>query len=165
MFAELQEIEAIRLLQEHKRSTAGSRMIAWPPRGEVVMDVFGFQEAVKSAHEIVLPGAVRASVVSLPALALLKLICWNERHYVSPGKDAHDLMLILKNYLPVGNEARLWGEFAAWTQDEGFDYECAGARMLGHDVRALLDEKGVQRVSGLLGSKRAQPCLRGCRPR
>lgn len=80
------------------------RKIAWPPRGEVVMDVFGFKEALASGYTVLLPGNVNTTVVSLPALALLKLVCWHDRQYESPGKDAQDLLLILRNYLHAGNE-------------------------------------------------------------
>jgi predicted nucleotidyltransferase len=132
------------------------RKIVWPPHGEVVMDVFGFREAQASACEVAFPGGVRGRVVSLPALGLLKIVCWNDRHYAAPRKDAHDLMLIVQNYLQAGNEARLVDAFVAWTQEEDFDYERAGARMLGHDVRALLDEDGIERVGRLL-SEQADP--------
>lgn len=54
-----------------------------------------------------------------------------DRHYVAPRKDAHDLSLTLKHYLAAGNEPRLWEEFAAWTEDADFDYELASARMFG----------------------------------
>lgn len=126
------------------------RKIAWPPRGEVVMDVFGFREALVTAHEVVLPGKARAKVVSLPALALLKIVCWQDRHYAFPRKDAHDLHLILQNYLRAGNEQRLWDEFRHWTDDDAFQYELAGARMLGLDVGALLDDGGIDRVAAVL---------------
>ncbi len=129
------------------------RTIAWPPRGDEIMDVFGFREAVTTARDVVLPGGVRTRVVSLAALALLKIVCWRDRHYRSPRRDAHDLQLILKSYLIAGNETRLWGEFSDWTQDDDFDYERAGARMLGHDVRALLDDGGIERVGGLLSEQ------------
>jgi predicted nucleotidyltransferase len=126
------------------------RTITWPPRGDVVMDVFGFKEAVSSAHPVVLPDAVQTRVVSLPALALLKLVCWKDRHTTSPRKDAHDLQLIVRSYLAAGNESRLWDEFTPWTQEDDFDYERAGARMLGHDMGALLDAAGKQRIVTLL---------------
>ena len=129
------------------------RKIAWPPRGEVVMDVFGFREALVTAREVLLPGNVRTKVVSLPALALLKIVCWQDRHYASPLKDAHDLHLILKNYLRAGNEQRLWDEFRHWTDEEAFQYELAGARMLGLDVGALLDDSGIDRVAGVLSEQ------------
>lgn len=129
------------------------RKIAWPPRGEVVMDVFGFREAQASACDVIFPGRVRGRVVSLPALALLKIVCWSDRRYASPRKDAHDLLLIVKNYLQAGNQARLFDEFVDWTQEDSFDYQLAGARMLGHDVRVLLDDQGIERVGGLLSEQ------------
>jgi predicted nucleotidyltransferase len=126
------------------------RKIAWPPRDEFVMDVLGFREALAAANPVLLPGNVQAKVVPLAALALLKIVCWQERHYTSPRKDAHDLQMILRHYLSAGNEVRLWGEFSRWTQEDGFDYELAGARMLGVDIRGLLDKTGLDRVSGVL---------------
>jgi len=52
-------------------------------------------------------------------------------------------------YLPAGNQPRLWDEFAEWTQEDDFEYEIAGARMLGHDMRTLLDDGGIERIGGL----------------
>lgn len=129
------------------------RKISWPPRGEVVMDVFGYQEAQRVAIDVLLPRDVRARVVTLPALALLKLVCWQDRYLHSPGKDASDLQLIMKNYLHAGNEPRLWDEFLPWTQDDDFDYEAAGTRMLGHDIAALLDAGSRGRIADLLSSQ------------
>lgn len=48
-----------------------SRHVDWPPGGDIRMDVFGFREVVATAWRIRLPEGVEASVVSLPALALL----------------------------------------------------------------------------------------------
>lgn len=129
------------------------RKISWPPQGEFVMDVFGFQEAQRVAIEVLLPGDVRAQVVTLPALALLKLVCWQDRYLRSPKKDASDLQLIMASYLQAGNDHRLWDEFLTWTQDDDFDYEAAGARMLGHDVTMLLDAGGRERIADLLASQ------------
>lgn len=123
------------------------RTIAWPPRGEVVMDVFGFQEAQRVAIEVLLPGDVRTRVVTLPAL------CWQDRHLRSPKKDASDLQFIMANYLRAGNEPRLWEEFLRLTQEDDFDYEAAAARMLGHDIAMLLDAGGRDRIAVLLASQ------------
>lgn len=126
------------------------RQIAWPPAGDVVMDVFGFSEAQATAVRVDLPEGVQAAVVSLPALAWLKIVCWQDRHRRSPGKDAQDLQLILNHYLDTGNEARLWDEFLPWTQEDGFDYVLTGARMLGRDIAEQLDAKALARVSGII---------------
>jgi predicted nucleotidyltransferase len=126
------------------------RTIAWPPSGDEVMDVFGFREAQASAVTMMLPGSTKINVVSLPALVVLKLIAWRDRHYTAPRKDAYDLQLIIKHYLDAGNRDRLWAEFNAWTEADDFDYEQAGARMLGNDVGAMLADAGRRRIADLL---------------
>jgi predicted nucleotidyltransferase len=55
--------------------------------------------------------------------------------------------------LNAGNEPRLWDEFLGWTLEEDFDSELAAARMLGHDVRALLDDDGIYRIGGFLSEQ------------
>jgi hypothetical protein len=50
----------------------------------------------------------------------------------------------------LGLCAEIIGDFAGWTQEDAFDYELAGARMLVLDIRALLDQQGIERVVGLL---------------
>jgi len=129
------------------------RQIAWPPAGDVVMDVFGFREAQATTVRVNLPEGVHASVVSLPALSWLKIVCWQDRHRRSPGKDAQDLQLIVNHYLDAGNEPRLWDEFLPWTQEDGFDYLLAGARMLGRDIAQQLDAKALARVSDVIAQQ------------
>lgn len=136
-----------------------TREIAWPPTGETVMNVFGFQEAFTHRVMVELPEALRISVVSLPALAVLKLICWQDRHLKRPRADAHDLYLILRHYLEAGNERRLWDVFIEWTSEPDFDYTRAGARMLGRDVRGMLDEAGAKRIAHALETEIQQEGL------
>ena len=138
-----------------------ARKIAWPPQGERVMDVFGFREALAAAQPVLFPGGVQARVVSLPALALLKLVCWQDRHYQSPRKDASDLQMIMLHYLDAGNEPRLWDEFVDWTQEEDFEYELVGPRMLGCDLAYLLDAPGQKQIAQLLLQQvdAAAPCI------
>ncbi|MBC7624338.1 MAG: nucleotidyl transferase AbiEii/AbiGii toxin family protein [Aeromicrobium sp.] len=129
------------------------RTIAWPPSGDEVMDVFGFREAHACAITMVLPGDVSIKVVSLAALAILKLNAWQARHYEAPRKDAYDLQFITKHYLDAGNHDRLWEEFSAWADAADFDYETAGARVLGNDAGALLNDVGRERIAALLLSQ------------
>jgi predicted nucleotidyltransferase len=129
------------------------RKIIWPPDGDTVMDVFGFREAWDTAIEVALPEAVQARAVSLPALAWLKIICWQDRHRRSPRKDAQDLQLILSHHMDAGNDARLWEEFVAWAQQDGFDYELTGARMLGQDMRQQLNAQALARVGAIVAQQ------------
>lgn len=129
------------------------RQVDWPPGGEFRMNVFGFREAIASALRVQLSPEVEAWVVSLPALALLKIVAWRDRHYLSPKKDAHDLMLIAANYLDLGNQQRLWDEFLSWTEASDFDTRHAGARMLGFDIRTLIDAAGRKRVAAIIAEQ------------
>lgn len=118
------------------------RTIEWPPDGEQTMSLFGFREAVEAHILVRLPEGQEVAIVSLPGLTLLKFAAWRDRRLVHPGKDAHDLRLILSHYLDAGNAERLHAEFSYLLEDAQFDYELSGAFILGHDVGRLLDPEG-----------------------
>ena len=112
--------------------------ISWPPNGDTVMSVLGFSEAQESSIEVLLPSNLQIAVVSLPMLAVLKILSWAERRAYVPRKDAFDLMLILQNYLDAGNSERLYEEAAQLLEDPDFDYECAGAWLAGKDAADII---------------------------
>ena len=113
--------------------------IAWPPAGDEVMAVIGYAEAAARAMPLALPRHQPVLAVSLPMLAVLKLLAWKDRHRFTQGKDAQDLQLILRRYLEAGNLDRLYAEFPHVITDR-FDFEPTGAWLLGHDARATLQE-------------------------
>lgn len=113
--------------------------IVWPDDGSV-MGVLGYREAWSSRIEILLPNDQTLWSVSLPMLALLKLLAWDARHILAPRKDARDFFLILESYLKGGNADRLYSEAGHLLEAEDFDYESAGAWLAGHDARhCILD--------------------------
>lgn len=116
--------------------------IAWPPRGEQVMTVIGYREALASAINIMLPQGQRVLVVSLPMLAVLKVFAWSERHLVAPRKDAADLVLIIKSYLDAGQHDRLYDDAPHLLEHNDFDYERAGAWLAGRDAARTIDTFG-----------------------
>jgi predicted nucleotidyltransferase len=80
-------------------------------------------------------------VPPLYALILLKLAAWADRRVIPPlGKDAHDIRLLLKHYLEAGNQERLYTVAAHLLDRADFDFEAAGAWLLGHDARVMLNE-------------------------
>ena len=126
------------------------RTIAWPPDGAFVMGVFGFQEVYNATVPVHLPKGQQIRVVSPAALATLKLLAWQERRMSASGKDAHDISLILRNYLDVGNHERLYSEAAHLLDAPEFDYEIAGTWLLGHDMALLLPPQAHQRILDML---------------
>lgn len=127
-----------------------NRTLAWPPSEQTVFDCFGMQEAMHDGHEVRLPGGDSLLVASLPALALLKVTAWQDRKFTHPGRDAGDLMLYLRHYLDCDKY-----DHAAQYYPEIFDapdyvHEVASARLLGRDLRQLLDEAAALRVLQIL---------------
>lgn len=133
--------------------------IAWPPDRSVVMSVAGYREAFDAAAPAeVAPGFV-VRAVSLPGLALLKLIARADRGAADP-RDAIDLAMLLRRYHAAGNEDRLYGAEIAVLEAAGYDIDLADPRLLGRDVarisraetkRTLLalldDELNLERLS------------------
>jgi predicted nucleotidyltransferase len=114
------------------------RSIEWPTEAREVMNVAGLAEALATAVAVTLPGGVSIDVASLPALALLKIWAWKDRRYVAPGKDASDISMLLRHYADAGNQGRLYGEEGAALEAHAFDFELAGAWLLGKDARQVL---------------------------
>lgn len=127
-----------------------NRTIAWPPDGEMVMGVFGFREVYDDTLLVKLPGEESIRVVSLAALAVLKLVAWEERRLQRPGADAQDFAVILRRYLDAGNQQRLYTEAEHLLIAPDFDYEDAGAWLLGNDMAQLLPIAAHPRMDELL---------------
>lgn len=117
--------------------------IAWPPSGDEVMEVLGYAEANAAAIPVALPLGQTVQAVSLPMLTVLKVLAWKDRHRTTQGKDAVDLALVMRRYLEVGNLDRLYADFAH-VINEKFDFEPAGAWLLGRDARAQLLEHSAR---------------------
>jgi predicted nucleotidyltransferase len=129
---------------EHKRHE-----IAWPPDMNVVMNVTAYAEALKSALEVDVGDQLVVRVVSIPGLAALKLLAWDDRGLID-SKDAQDLFFLLMHYHEAGNDHRLYDEAFSILEACGFDVTLAGAKLLGHDVRRTLQEHSCQALLAVL---------------
>ncbi len=126
------------------------RTIAWPPDHAEVFDCLGLREAMATSSMAILPGGTKVRVPSIPALATLKLTAWRDRKHTHPGRDAGDLVLYLRHYVTCGNMDRLASDHGDILDDPEFDYEPAGARLLGRDIRAMLEPDAVPSLQGIL---------------
>jgi predicted nucleotidyltransferase len=131
---------------------AETRSIAWPPNGEFVMSVFGFREAAAQTIEVRFPGDAIGRVVTLPALAVLKVDAWADRHIRDPRKDAYDLQLIIRHYADAIREDRLYHQ-NPYLMGSPADYERASAWLLGKDMAQLLDSNGRERLARVIAEE------------
>lgn len=125
-------------------------VVCWPPEYSIEMNVTGFQDAWGNAVPVCLAEGLDIRFVSLAGMAVLKLIVWNDRHHQFPTKDAADIATLLKYYSQAGNEDRLFNSHSDFMEADNFDFEFAGARLLGHDMAAIMGSKTKKAVLDIL---------------
>lgn len=117
--------------------------IAWPPEGEIVMNVLGFQEACNHADWVRIRDNPELDVpVATPAgMALLKLIAWTDRASDLRRKDAVDFAYLLTTYerVPRVNDV-LYGAEAHIMEQYDWDITLASAHRLGRDAHDIAQE-------------------------
>jgi predicted nucleotidyltransferase len=124
----------------------GEHKIAWPPDHAVQMSLFGFKEAYNNSITVRINAkpALDIQLPTLPALAIMKIISWDEK-YPERRKDAADILLIMQTYERAGNFDRLYEEEPDLLQEEAFDTIQAGVRLLGRDM-ATMAEPGTLKI-------------------
>ncbi len=124
--------------------------ISWPPDHDIQMNVLGFDDAFNDAMLVRLKAKPELDilVVSPTSLVALKLIAWKDRAPANT-KDAIDLIFIIRNYLDIGNNERLFEEHPDLVDDD-FDYVRTGARLLGRDLVNSLEERTITALNQIL---------------
>jgi predicted nucleotidyltransferase len=123
--------------------------IAWPPDGAVVMNVAGYAEVFASAVPVHVEPGFTLCVATLSGLAILKLVAWSDRGAGDP-RDAIDLATLLREYGAAGNEDRLYGAEIGVLEAVGYDFDLAGARLLGVDAGRIAAPSTHAQILALL---------------
>ena len=119
--------------------------IAWPPDGAVVMNVAGYAETFACAVQVEVEPGFAIRVASLAGLAILKLVAWADRGAGDP-RDAIDLATLIRQYGSAGNEDRLYGEEIRVMEAVNYDFDLAGARLLGIDAGRIAAPATRERI-------------------
>jgi predicted nucleotidyltransferase len=134
--------------------TDKDKKISWPPEHETMMSMVGFEEAYKYSITFRLSSDPELDIklASLPGLATMKLISWNEK-YPNRKRDAEDLLFIMNKYEEAGNTERLYEEELSLLQEENFDTKLAGTRLLGRDMAKISDQETFQIIKRILDAE------------
>jgi predicted nucleotidyltransferase len=126
--------------------------IAWPPDGNFVMNIAGYADAHASALAVEIAPGFQVKIVSLPAMAILKILAWQDR----PERDKHasDVLLLLRHYYAAGQFDRLYADGADLLAAADFDIELAGAALLGRDATRDVARDTCRQVADALASER-----------
>lgn len=122
--------------------------IFWPPEADPQMCVLGFEEALHHSILVRVDTDLQIRVVSIPGLALLKLLAWADRRY-RQGSDIHDLATILRCCGEIHQE-RLFEEYVDILEDQNFDLELAGVVLLGREMASIMSKSTHQRITRIL---------------
>lgn len=133
--------------------------IAWPPDGDIVMNVLGFQEAVDTAQEVDIGEGVVVPVVTIPAFVLLKLMAWQDRR-TQKSTDASDLLFVLRQFFSAGNEMRLYDEGLDLLEACDFNAEIAAAGLLGREARDVAYPESREAVRAILQTQATYATLK-----
>ena len=134
--------------------------IAWPPDMATIMNVIGYAEALQHAIQVDVGGDLVVNVVSIPALAALKILAWNDRG-LEDNKDAQDFLFLLRHYNEAGNIDRVYEDPLSVLESCGYEIDLAGAVLLGHDTGLILEQATRQAVLAVPPISRPRGKARG----
>jgi predicted nucleotidyltransferase len=126
--------------------------ICWPPYYDKVVSTIGFDDVYKTAITLRLNNepVLDIKVPTIPGLAIMKLIAWNEA-YPDRKKDAEDLLFIMRAYQHAGIEDRLYDQETRLLMEEEFDNERSGIRLLGRDMARISNAETANTIKEILG--------------
>jgi len=116
--------------------------IAWPPKGDVVMNVLGFHEAIENATKVIIQDnpKIEIPVVTPSGLSLLKIICWLDRDPDLRNKDAKDFLYLLKSYEEIPEIREGIYEYPDMMESYGWDITLAASWLLGNHAGTIARE-------------------------
>lgn len=127
--------------------------LGWPPESAIVMNVTGYGEALETSLTVEIEPGTVVRVVSLPALAMLKVFAWLDRGG-RDRKDAQDLALLLRKYADTLDARELHATDADIFLELDYDFERASPRLLGRHIRRLAAPETISRLLYNLGVER-----------
>ena len=132
-------------------SSPGTGIVEWPPEDGEELNMNGFIEAFEYSMEVCISNepSLVLKVASPVGLVLLKLLAWNDRK--PETRDAIDLGYLVRDYLDLGNVERIYNKHTDLVEVDEFDYQIAGARLLGRDLAQICDRKTRQLLVQILG--------------
>jgi len=117
---------------------AGAKLLAagklvWKSGRE--MSLLGFRHAFTSVSQLELAPGFRVDIASVPVIALLKMVAYQERPH-DRRKDLGDIALALENYVSDDDPRRYSNEI----MEAKISYEEVSPYLLGYDLAGLVDE-------------------------
>jgi predicted nucleotidyltransferase len=117
--------------------------IKWPPKGEAVMTVLGFQEACDYSESVRIRDnpVIDIPVATTQGITLLKLVAWLDRAVENRSRDAKDLLYLLKNNEEIPTVVEAMYEDQKLMEKYDWDNTLAAAFLLGNATAEIAGTK------------------------
>ena len=127
--------------------------VSWPPEHSIVLNVVGFEEAYQFSTNVRIckNPELDIKIPTLPGLTIMKLVSWKEMEQV-PQREKHakDLLFIMRNYAETFPDTRLYKKEIKILEEEGFDNNLAGIRLLGKDMAHMSSLDTLKMIKAIL---------------
>lgn len=127
--------------------------IAWPPDGDMVMNVMGFQEACDNAQSVIVREApyLACPVVTPEGFAILKLISWLDRPEPIRRKDSSDIGYLFSVFqrLDAFIETLYSDNNVADLERYDWDTDLAACFLLGRNCGAIASAQTTKEILSL----------------
>jgi len=128
--------------------------ISWPPEGDIVMNVLGFQDACDSAEWVRIQNdpILDIPVASPAGLSLLKCIAWTNRVGDIRKKDATDIAYLLSTYekIPVVVDQLYELNDSEIMELYDWDITQAASHLLGKHAKDIAKQNTHQAITRLI---------------
>lgn len=125
--------------------------IQWPPDGDFIMNVLGFQEACDNAETVRIQNnpPVDIPVATPEGMTILKLIAWTDRTADMRGKDAKDLCYLFTTYEKIPTVSEGLHDSQTLMVKYDWDIVLAGAHQLGINAANIVENKTYEAIACL----------------
>ena len=114
--------------------------IAYPPDHDHVMRVLGYDEALRCAIHLQVEQFFTIPVASAVGQMILKMVAWEDRASRTKGRDAVDMMELLRNYAATLSNEELYDTYPEAMELHEFQQDPAAAWILGKRVSEQVDD-------------------------
>jgi predicted nucleotidyltransferase len=132
--------------------------IQWPPPGDTVMSVLGFQEALNNANTVRLRDtpALDIPIASPEGMTILKFIAWTDRTADVRKKDATDIAYLLTTYENIPEISEQLYREGTLMELYDWDITLASAHQLGINVKKITLPQTYSAIFEVLNNQHAK---------
>jgi len=124
--------------------------LAWPPDGEIVMDVRGFRVAFEHVIQIEVEPGLELLLPSPACMTVMKALAWKDRGKATRGRDAIDLVELLLRAEDIIGLETLYEHHLESVEAAGGDPQLAAADVLGAEAGMAAGTLIAEEVASIL---------------